>query len=86
MVDTTKLDGPRLLEHCGRDAAKWAEAFNQHAVKLGYSDMELGWLIAWFANAMMAQVDYGKGPLCGDHADYLLAQQQAQDANYGTIL
>ena len=75
MVDTTKLNGPELLEHCGRDAMKWATAFNQHAINLGYSNMDEGWLVTWFSNAMMAQVDYGRGPICGDHAQYLLDKQ-----------
>lgn len=34
------------------DAQKWAKAFNETAVKLGYSEMDEGWLIGWFANAI----------------------------------
>ena len=41
-----------LLEYCGADAAKWAEQFRLTAIKLGYSDMDEGWLIGWFANAI----------------------------------
>jgi len=48
----TELSGPELLEVCGDDAAVWAVAFNQHAVKLGYSAMDEDWLVGWFANAI----------------------------------
>jgi hypothetical protein len=63
-MDFTKLDGPDLLNACGADAAKWAAAFNQHAVKLGYPEMDEGWLIGWFANAIMHSHDVytGGGP------------------------
>lgn len=39
------------------DARVWAEEFNVAAVKLGYEPMDEGWLIAWFANAIMAGYD-----------------------------
>lgn len=50
--DYTKMDGPMLLQHLRDDAMQWAVAFNQHAVKLGYSNMDEGWLVGWFANAI----------------------------------
>lgn len=34
------------------DAQKWAREFRATAIKLGYSDMDEGWLIGWFANAI----------------------------------
>lgn len=34
------------------DAAKWAGAFRQDAIVVGYSDMDEGWLINWFANVI----------------------------------
>jgi hypothetical protein len=37
------------------DAAVWASEFNSVAQRLGYSPMDEGWLIGWFANAMFAQ-------------------------------
>ncbi len=37
------------------DAAVWASEFNQTAQRLGYSPMDEGWLIGWFANAMLAK-------------------------------
>ena len=52
MTDYTALDGPALLNALGDDASKWAAAFRQTATKLGYSDMDEGWLIGWFANAI----------------------------------
>jgi len=42
----------QLLERLGDDAAKWASEFRKTAIKLGYSDMDEGWLIGWFANAI----------------------------------
>lgn len=39
------------------DAAKWADAFNETLVKLGHQPHDSGWLIAWFANAIMAGYD-----------------------------
>ena len=39
------------------DAADWAKSFRETAVKLGYSDMDEGWLIGWFANALMRGFD-----------------------------
>ena len=41
----------------GIDAEKWAAEFRKTAIKLGYSDMDEGWLIAWFANAIIAGRD-----------------------------
>jgi hypothetical protein len=43
---------PQLLERLGDDAAKWAAEFCKTAIKLGYSDMDEGRLIGWFANAI----------------------------------
>lgn len=41
--------------HATTDAAVWASEFNKVAQQLGYSPMDEGWLIGWFANAMFAQ-------------------------------
>jgi hypothetical protein len=60
-IDYTKMDGPGLLAACGADAEKWAVAFNQHAVKLGYSEMDEGWLTTWFANAIIHSYDVATG-------------------------
>jgi len=43
---------PQLLQRLGCDAAKWAAEFRKTAINLGYSDMDEGWLISWFANAI----------------------------------
>ena len=40
------------------DAAKWADAFRKTAINLGYSDMDEGWLIGWFANAIEISHDH----------------------------
>ena len=49
MMDET---APEMLNRLGTDAAKWAAEFRQTAIRLGYSDMDEGWLIGWFANAI----------------------------------
>ena len=42
------------------DARDWAAAFRKIAVDLGYSDMDEGWLVTWFANALMRGYDQAK--------------------------
>lgn len=49
--------GWATLQYCEDDAAKWASEFRKTAIKLGYSDMDEGWLIAWFANAIEHSCD-----------------------------
>lgn len=51
-IDYTAMDSATLLDVLGDDASKWAAAFRQYAARLGYSDMDEGWLIGWFANAI----------------------------------
>lgn len=55
--DFTAMQDCNLPTVLGMDARLWAIAFNQHAVKLGYSEMDEGWLIGWFANAIMQTHD-----------------------------
>ena len=43
---------PEMLVRLGTDAMLWAQEFSKTAVKLGYSEMDEGWLIGWFANAI----------------------------------
>ncbi len=59
-ADYTKLDSASLLDTLRDDAAKWAAAFNQHAVKLEHSPMDEGWLTGWFANAIEGSCDVRK--------------------------
>ena len=49
---TEKTTDWETIEYCGADAAKWAEQFRLTAIRLGYSDMDEGWLMGWFANAI----------------------------------
>ena len=51
-TDYTALDSVTLLGTLRDDASKWAAAFRQTALRLGYSDMDEGWLIGWLANAI----------------------------------
>ncbi len=60
-VHYTLMDGPELLSAVGVDASKWATAFRQHAKSVegrGEDPLEEGFLLAWFANAMMAMHDH----------------------------
>lgn len=62
--DYTAMEGPAMLAACRDDAAKWATAFCQHAKKLGHGDIDEGWMIGWFANAIEHSTDVrtGSGP------------------------
>lgn len=50
--DYVGMTGPQLLEALGDDASKWAAAFCQHAKTFNHSDIDEGWMISWFANAI----------------------------------
>lgn len=52
VVEDGKESPDATLHRLGVDALKWAEEFNATAVKLGYSSMDVGWLIGWFACAI----------------------------------
>jgi hypothetical protein len=52
MIDYTEMSGPELLATLGDDASKWATAWCQTAKKLGHGDIDEGWMICWFANAI----------------------------------
>jgi hypothetical protein len=54
-MSDVETDG-QLLQRLGSDAAKWAAEFRKTAIKLGYSDIDEGWLIAWFANAIQNSI------------------------------
>ena len=56
MTDEVEKDSD-FLERVGMDADKWAAEFRKTAVKLGYSDMDEGWLASWFSNLIMAGFD-----------------------------
>ncbi len=42
----------QFLARLGDDATNWAAEFRKVAISLGYSDMDEGWLVVWFANAI----------------------------------
>lgn len=62
---------PTMVEdlhgYCGSDAARWAEQFRLMAIKLGYSDMDEGWLIGWFANAIERAIQVRHPPALPDY-------------------
>lgn len=55
--DYVGMTGPQLLEALGDDAAKWAAAFCQHAKTSNLPDLDEGWMIGWFANAIENSTD-----------------------------
>ncbi|WWT39624.1 hypothetical protein [Microcystis phage Mel-JY03] len=61
-----ETDG-ETLERLGMDGAKWAAEFRTTALRLGYSDMDEGWLIGWFCNAIMA--GYDRAPTDAAHVN-----------------
>jgi len=63
--------------HTNPDAAAWAKFFMKNNP---YSTVDEDTMRAWFANAMMAMHDHLilKGnPINGDHAEFLLSQENA---------
>jgi hypothetical protein len=44
----------QMLARLGTNGAAWAAEFRTRALTLGYSDMDEGWLIGWFCNAIEA--------------------------------
>lgn len=55
-MDYTSIPEHMLPETCADDASKWASAFCQTAKKLG-QDIDEGWMVGWFANAIEASWD-----------------------------
>jgi hypothetical protein len=49
-------DGPALLAWMGNDGARWAKAFCVVAKSHGH-DLDEGWALGWFCNALMAGWD-----------------------------
>ncbi|MBB4799705.1 hypothetical protein HNP32_003465 [Brevundimonas bullata] len=49
-----------FLARVGMDGALWAEEFRSTAIRIGYPDMDEGWLIGWFCNAVMAGYDHAR--------------------------
>lgn len=56
------------------DAEIWADHFIEQVKEGKIDPTDLDTVRAWFANAIMAGHDHGKGPINGDHAAYLLKQ------------
>lgn len=51
MENEQETDG-QMLARLGTNGAKWGAEFNAVAQRLGYIEMDEGWLIGWFANAI----------------------------------
>lgn len=54
--DFTAMKSYEILGACGDDASLWAAAFCQTAKKLG-QEIDEGWMIGWFANAIEGSWD-----------------------------
>lgn len=50
-TDFDTMKSGELLAYCQDDASKWAEAFCFYAKSSGL-DVDQGWMIGWFANAI----------------------------------
>jgi hypothetical protein len=57
MTDYLKMQDVDAYQHCGADARRWADWFCQAAATHGLK-IEPDWMETWFANAMMARVDF----------------------------
>ncbi len=66
--DYAAMDGPTLLNALSDDAAKWAAAFCQIAAKLGHPNIDEGWMISWFANAIEHSSDVRRWRRIADQA------------------
>lgn len=53
-TDLLTMTDVELLDYCGADASKWAEAFCRIKERQGWSadDIDEGLMICWFANAI----------------------------------
>ena len=65
MSDYTAMNGPAMLAACRDDGFKWAEAFCQHAKKLGIEGIDHDWMVGWFANAIEHSHDVRTGRSIG---------------------
>lgn len=64
------------LARLSDDATKWAAEFRATAISLGYSDMDEGWLIGWFANAIEHSGDVRRWKKEQEIAAHLAAQAE----------
>lgn len=77
MSDYTAMNGPDMLAACRDDGSKWADAFCQHAKKLGIEGIDQDWMVGWFANAIEHSHDVrtGGGPVVlPDGSAFFVAQ------------
>jgi hypothetical protein len=61
MVDYASMESNEMVDACGADAVKWAKAFCQVAKKHKGLDVDEGWMIGWFANAIEHSYDVRMG-------------------------
>lgn len=61
MTDYAAMESNDMVDACGADASKWAAAFCQIAKKHQGLDIDEGWMIGWFANAIEHSYDVRTG-------------------------
>jgi hypothetical protein len=87
----TTMTAGELVTACGDSAGRWAEAFVQHADRLGISQvvangtdhprfesMDIGWVIGWFANAMQCALDRVEHATCAPMAPVQIHPTEAE--------
>lgn len=67
----------QMLARLKDDAGAWAAQFRNTAIKLGYSDMDEGWLISWFANAIVTGQDIARRSAAPAQAGAVEAMREA---------
>lgn len=75
-----KMSAPELLAACRDDAGKWAAAFCEIANNLGH-DIDEGWMIGWFANAIEHSHDIrtrGEPTVLSDGSAFFVACQEGR--------
>lgn len=63
-IAVQKGEWPHTME-----ARVWAKKFNETLVEKGEQPWDEGWLIGWFANAIMAGYDHAQAALSAPAAD-----------------
>ena len=74
-LDFDKMDAGQMLAAMGTDGMVWTKAFRHFNPGCSVPDDVM---FSWFCNAIMAGNDTAMGSpiLCGDHAQWLLDQEQ----------
>ena len=58
-----------ITTYCKDDAAKWASEFCKTCEKLGIKNIDEGWMIGWFANAIETSYKHRIGSFPGGYGE-----------------